>query len=91
MWQEGVESMLDLATLKQMKDVDINTIDPETVVDASQIIIDFNLPVHERICNYAKQTGNPYFIKVGKVIVKMGHADTTATVNDCFERYMKIC
>ena len=83
--------MIDLTTLKKMKDVDINTIDPETIVDASQIEIDINQPVHERIADFVKQTGNPYFIKVGKVIVKMGYSDTSTNVNDCFERYMKIC
>jgi len=83
--------MLDLTTLQQMKEVDINTIDPDTVVDASQINIDISLPVHERIAAYEKQAGNPYFIKVGKVIVKMGYTDTTTTANECFERYMKLC
>ncbi|MCL2188187.1 MAG: hypothetical protein FWC16_10455 [Defluviitaleaceae bacterium] len=83
--------MFDQATLQQMKDIDINTIDPDTVVDASEINIDINLPVPERMASYAQQIGNPYFIKVGKVIVKMNHPDTTTTANDCFERYMKTC
>ena len=82
--------MMELTALKKMKEVDINEVDPESIVDAGQITIDINLPVHERICDYIKQSGNPYFIKVGKVIVKMGHADTDETANDCFERYMKI-
>lgn len=89
--QEGVGPMLDLATLKQMKEVDINTIDPDTVVDVSEIYIDTNLPVPERIAEYVRQVGNPYFIKVGKVIVKLNFADTTVTANECFERYMKLC
>lgn len=91
MLQEGVEYMLDLATLKQMKDMDINTIDPDTVVDASEVYIDTNLPVPERMAEYLRQVGNPYFIKVGKVIVKMNHADTSTTADECFERYMKLC
>lgn len=88
---EGVDYMLDLATLNQMKNIDINTIDPDTVVDASEINIDINLPVPERMAEYARQSINPYFIKVGKIIVKMGYSDTALTANDCFERYMKTC
>lgn len=83
--------MFDAETLKKMRDIDINTIDPATVVDAKDIVIDMNLPVQERLEEYVRQVGNPYFIKVGKVIVKMNHVDTTTTVNDCFERYMKLC
>jgi len=83
--------MIDLLTLKQMKNIDIRTIDPDTVVDANEINIDIHLPVSERMKEYARQSGNPYFIKVGKVIVKMGYSETTTTANECFERYMKTC
>ena len=83
--------MLDRATLKQMREIDINTIDPNTVVDTCDIYIDTNLPVPERMTEYIRQVGNPYFIKVGKIIVKMNFADTDVTVDECFERYMKLC
>jgi len=83
--------MFDLATLQQMKDIDINDIDPSTVVDASEITIDINLPVQERMAAYVQQIGNPYFMKVGKIIIKMNYSNTTVSANDCFERYMKIC
>jgi len=91
LYREGVELMLDHVTLKQMREIDINTIDPDTVVDVSDIYVDANLPVPERMTEYIRQTGNPYFIKVGKIIVKMNFADTDVTANDCFERYMKLC
>ena len=81
--------MLDLTTLQQMKEVDINTIDPASVTEASAINIDINLPVEERIADYITQAGNPYFIKVGKIIVKMNFPNTDKRANDCFERYIK--
>jgi hypothetical protein len=83
--------MLDLMTLQQMREVDINTIDPSTVTDAKDINIDINLPVQERMTQYVQQIGNPYFIKVGKVVIKMNFPDTELSVNDCFEQYLKIC
>ena len=83
--------MLNISTLNQMKNIDIRTIDPDMIADSKEINIDISLPVPERMADYITQSGNPYFIKVGKIIVKMGYADTTVTVNDCFERYMKTC
>ena len=83
--------MLDLTTLQQMKEVDINSIDPASVADASEINIDINLPVEERIADYIIQAGNPYFIKVGKIIIKMNFSNTDKRANDCFERYLKLC
>lgn len=83
--------MFDLNALEKMRNIDINAIDPASIVDATEINIDISLPVPERIADYIRQSGNPYFIKVGKVIVKMNHSNTTSTANDCFERYMKTC
>jgi len=83
--------ILEHTTLEQMKNINILDIDPDTVVDAVDISVDTNLPVPERIAEYIRQAGNPYFIKVGKIIVKMGFSDTTTTANDCFERYLKTC
>jgi hypothetical protein len=83
--------MLDLMTLQQMRNVDINTIAPDDVTDVSDINIDINQSVKERMASYINQVKNPYFIKVGKLIVKMEFSNTDISLNDCFERYMKIC
>jgi len=76
-------------TIKQMQNIDILNIDPDSVTEACDITIDINLPVAERMAAYIQQTKNPYFIKVGKVIVKMKFSDTDTTVNDCFMKYMR--
>jgi hypothetical protein len=91
MSQEGARFMLDQETLRQMRSIDINTIDPDTVVDASEIYIDTKMPVPERMAEYVRQIRNPYFMKVGKVIVKMNFADTSVTAKECYERYLKLC
>ena len=83
--------MLDLAALQKMKETDITAIDPTAIIDAKELHIDTELPVSERIAAYVSQTANPYFIKVGKVLVKMSYSETDLTANDCFERYMKTC
>ena len=76
-------------TLEQMKNINILEIDPDTVVDSCEISIDINLPVAERMIAHLHQVKNPYFIKVGKVIVKMGFSETATTATDCFTRYLK--
>jgi len=83
--------MLDLVALRKMKEADITDIDPTAITDATEIHVDTELPVSERITAYISQTTNPYFIKVGKVLVKMSYSETDLTANDCFERYMKTC
>ena len=78
-------------TYEQMRNVDINAIDPSEVADALDIHIDYELPVPQKMKSYEKQTGNVYFIKVGTVIVKMLYSNTDLSANDCFERYLRTC
>ena len=78
-------------TLEQMKNVDIRTVDPNTIIDSQDIVINTDLPVPERMADYMRQCGNVYFMKVGNIIVKMAYSDTTKTINDCFEDYLKTC
>lgn len=78
-------------TLAQMKDVDIRSVDPATLVDVKDIRINTNAPVPERMADYVCKAGNPYAFKVGKILVKLSYSDTAVTVADCFERYMKTC
>jgi hypothetical protein len=72
-----------------MRSVDLKTIDPADVTDARSIVIDIEQPIHKRIKSYEQQTKNMYFLKVGKIIVKMAHSNTARTANDCFERLLK--
>jgi len=74
-----------------MKDVDIRTVDPETVVDIRDIEINTDLPVPERIDDFMRQGGSMYLMKFGKILVKMNYSNAKLSVNECFERYMKTC
>jgi len=73
-------------TLEQLKNISIIDIDPSTIVDAKDIVIDTNLPVSERIAEYMQQTKNPYFIKIDKIVVKMRFSETGTTINDCLAK-----
>jgi len=87
--EQQVPYNISQSQLEQMKNICILDINPDTVADARDISIDTDLPSAERMVAYIHQTGNPYFIKVGKILVKMSFSETATTVNDCFMRYMK--
>ena len=76
-------------TLQEMQNIRIQDIDPATVVDASNISININLPQEERMAEAIRQMGNPYFFKVGRIIVKTCFAETDITINKRYEDYLR--
>jgi len=78
-------------TLEQMKNVDIKTVDKSTLVDADTVRVDMNLSKIERMKETARQLINPYCFKCGKIAVKLAYADTTATVDDRMESFLRTC
>jgi len=78
-------------TLEQMQDVDIKTVDKDTLVDAKKVTVNMELPKIERMAETARQLGNPYCFRVGEIAVKIKHADTPATIDDRMESYLRTC
>ena len=72
-----------------MKEVDIRTVDPATLIDIRDVEIDPNLPFVEKAIAYLDQIKNAYCFKCGDVIVKISHAQTTTTIDDCMEGFYK--
>jgi hypothetical protein len=72
-----------------MKNVDIRTVNPDTLVDMSEYKIDLDLPKNERMREFARKAGNPYCFKSRNIVVKVGYADTTATIDDRMESYLR--
>lgn len=75
-------------TLEEMKNMDIKTVDPQTLVDINDVRIDSQLPQEERMKDFLKQIKNPYCFKCGKTVVKLGFADTGDTLEERLERYL---
>lgn len=83
---EGVLSV-DLNT---MRNVDIRTVDPDTLVDINDVKIDKSLPQAERVRDFIRQIKNPYCYKCGKAVVKISFSSAaTATLEDRLEHYLK--
>jgi hypothetical protein len=77
-------------TLREMKDIDVRTVDIESLVDGSEIQVDLDLPVPERMESTIKQmNGNPYFLRSGAIAVKISHADTAVTLDERMESYLR--
>jgi len=74
--------------IREMKNVDIRTVDKSTLVDIRSVAIDENLPVEERIKQLVEGLRNPYCFKVGDVAVKIEYEDTEVTFEQRFERIM---
>jgi len=74
--------------LEAMRNVDIRTVDPSTLVDISEVKIDASLPKEERMKQYIEQIKNPYCFRYGKTIVKLTYSDTDVTFDERWENYL---
>lgn len=75
--------------LEEMKNVDLNTIDPDTLVDIRDINVNIELSKEERIADFINQIKNPYCYKCGKIIVKVSFEDTDITFEDRMKSYLE--
>ena len=76
-------------TIEEMKNIDIRTVDPETLVDISDVVVDESLPKDERIRDYIRQIKNPYCFKVGDVVVKCSYSNDGVTLKDRFRQLVR--
>ncbi len=74
---------------KQMRNVDVRTVERESLADISKIHIDTRMPREQRLADFVRQIGNPYCYRCGKVVVKVSFAETNATLEDRLEHYLK--
>ena len=77
-----------LKQLDNMQSEDIRSIDPESVCEISDIKIDRNLPVKERVKTLLMQTENPYVYKVNGMVVKVSFSESGKTLQSCMEEYL---
>jgi hypothetical protein len=80
-------SQMDFSALKQ---VDVRTVNPDTLVDIGDIKVNTKLPKEERILDFIRKIGNPYCYRCGKVVVKISFNDTNATLEDRMENLLRM-
>lgn len=68
-----------------LQNIDILTVDIESLIDIRDIKIDPALPFEEKAIMFINQIKNPYCFKYNDIIVKVSHADTQMSIDDCLE------
>lgn len=75
--------------LLQMEKIDIKDAIPDNLVDISEIEINMKQAVSTRVENYVKQVRNPFLVRVGEYVVKVGYSDGRETLNDRMHEYIR--
>ena len=79
------------AQLEQMRDVDILTVDPQTLVDRKTVHVNEKLPREQRVRQYARDIKNPYCYLDDGVVVKVSFSDVKDTLEDRLLAYVRSC
>ena len=75
--------------VEAMQNVDIRTVDPDTLRDIREVKIDENLPKRERMLEFIRQIGNPFCYRHGKYIVKVSYTNTDVTLEQRMLAYIR--
>ena len=76
-------------TIEEMKDVDIRTVDPDSLVDVRRVQIPEELTGDERLKEFMRQVKNPFCYRVGNIVVKNVYSQDGVTINERFEQLVK--
>ena len=80
--------LLDGKTLQELKRVNIKEVNPDELVDISEIEIDTKQSVQKRVKEYVEQVHNPYLVRGGEHVGKIGYSDCEETLNDRMKQYI---
>lgn len=75
--------------IQLMKNVDVRTVDPDTLRDIRDVEVRPELPKKERILDFIRQIGNPYCYRHGKYVVKVSFTDTDVTLEERMLSYIR--
>ena len=75
--------------LQKMEQMDLKEAVPEDLVDIRGIEIDMKKPVPDRVEEYVRKVGNPFLVRVGDYVVKIGYSDQAGTLNDRMKQYIR--
>lgn len=76
-------------SIEDMKNMDVRTVNPESLVDVTQIKFDDSLPLMERAAEFVKQVKNPYCFRVGNMVVKNVYSSDDISLKDRFEQFAR--
>ena len=80
---------ITLEELKAMQEVDVRTVDPATLKDIRDVHVNTDLPKAERMLDFIRQIGNPYCFRHEKYVVKVSFSDTDVTLEQRLLSYIR--
>ena len=81
------EPIITPEAVRQMADVDVRTVDPESLVDIETVTVHTDLPDQERIQDFIRQIRNPYCYRYHGTIVKISFSGQK-NLQDCIRECM---
>lgn len=72
-----------------MQEIDVRTVDPATLRDIRDVHVNTDLPEPERILDFIRQIGNPYCYRHEKYVVKVSFTDTDVTLEQRLLSYIQ--
>ena len=79
-----------MMNLEVLKNVDIRTVNPDTLVDINKINVNTKLSGEKRVEEFLKQIENPYCFKCGNIIVKSTFSSDGISITERFENYLRM-
>ena len=75
--------------ITSMKNVDIRSVDKDTLVDLRSVQIDASRPVQERLQSFLQQIRNPYCFRIGDIAVKVNYKSDGSSFQQNFEDILR--
>lgn len=82
--------MLTRQELLHMRNLSFDDINPDEVPDIKDLEIDVAKKKKEKIQGVLESGRNPYFIKSGNILVKIGFASTNRTIDEALESLVQM-
>ena len=76
-------------SISAMKDVDIRSVDKDSLVDLDSVQIDSSQSVQERVRSFLQQIQNPYCFRIGDVAVKVNYKQDGPSFQQNFEDILR--
>ncbi len=83
------QNSITMEQIETMQNIDIRSVDPDTLRDIRDVKVNTDLPKQERILDFIRQIGNPYCYRHGKYVVKVSFTDTDVTLEDRMLSYIR--
>lgn len=79
---------MTIEELEEMKKVDVQCVDRNSLVDLQEIKVDHSLSKEQRIKDFVTKVKNPYCFKVGDVVVKVAFNPEGLSFEEQFEKML---